>query len=319
MWFNLLQLTSIEFYLFNILEQLNNDNFNIVFITVVPSYQKLPVPSENVINEHLLLPSSVKNSVPQVPSSEPRHQITINKDRRQKLLKLAPNSLQPIGSVDEPGPDVSASNVVGDRKSLDIDLSGAVQLAKDSLAQISTITSPPVPAQLVRRDSSEILWENALCSIRVLKIGDDMDFTDLTDADEVDMIAVQDNAVQSRNFAPTFTDGQSVPLPPPPPPMMVPPPPPMIPPPPPIPSAVPPPPPLLLATDASQTQSSAKPHRTIKLHWHDAKMQYMNSDGQSVDSIWRELSNEDIELDISKIAHLFELRPVDVKLKVILS
>jgi hypothetical protein len=138
-----------------------------------------------------------------------------------------------------------------------------------------------------------------------------MDFTDLTSADDVDTLEMQNRVVKVAMAA----DG-AVPPPPPPPPMGgVP-----LPPPPPPPSGGPPPPPPppppgLVATVTPLT-SAAKSHRTVKLHWQDAKLTYVGANGENVDSIWRELAEETVTLDTEKMAHLFELRQSEAKPKV---
>ena len=192
----------------------------------------------------------------------------------------------------------------------------------------------------VKKSDSEIQWEELEKTLnRDLKVGD-MDFSDLTQADEMNLLEV-DPVAAKRNHqlspaAPTMgmsygktssvtpppppIPGMGIPPPPPPPPpgMGIPPPPP---PPPPGIGAPPPPPPPTAGgggTSPSNAIKIPKNKKTIRLHWKEAQGEYMLPSGRPADTIWKRLNREHhlIKLDTEKLEHLFETSSKDIKPKV---
>ncbi|XP_058868806.1 FH1/FH2 domain-containing protein 3-like isoform X4 [Acipenser ruthenus] len=163
---------------------------------------------------------------------------------------------------------------------------------------------PPAPP----KKESDYIWDQLMASPRELKIKD-MDFTDLGDEDDQDILDM-DSFVGS---------GEQILPPPPPLPsfMALPPPPPLFgcPPPPPIPGIMaPPPPPFIVPQHIGSPQlprgepSFQKKKKTIRLFWNEVRpmdWQY-KTHKRCKDSLWSKL--EPIKLDTSKLEHLFETK-----------
>ncbi|XP_066572094.1 FH1/FH2 domain-containing protein 3 isoform X4 [Amia ocellicauda] len=158
------------------------------------------------------------------------------------------------------------------------------------------------------KKESDYIWDQLMASPRELKIKD-MDFTDLEDEDDIDILDM-DSVMGTRETI----------LPPPPPPpsfMALPPPPPLFacPPPPPMPvSMLPPPPPFSAAQHMGSPQLARgeplfqKKKKTIRLFWNEVRpmdWQYKNHKCCK-DSLWNKL--DPIKLDTSKLEHLFETK-----------
>ncbi|XP_032140089.1 FH1/FH2 domain-containing protein 1 isoform X2 [Sapajus apella] len=134
----------------------------------------------------------------------------------------------------------------------------------------------------------------------------DLDFSDLGEDEDQDMLNVESVEV-----------GKGVPPPPPPPPPFSggPPPPPPLPP-PPIKGPFPPPPPLAVTLPPSVPDSAALPtkRKTVKLFWHELKL----AGGHGVSAsrfgpcatLWASL--EPVSVDTARLEHLFESRAKDV-------
>ncbi|XP_010184467.1 PREDICTED: FH1/FH2 domain-containing protein 1 [Mesitornis unicolor] len=168
----------------------------------------------------------------------------------------------------------------------------------------------------------ELTWERLEASPVQLKIKD-LDFTDLEeeeDFDILDMGPIANGSFPSPSIKATSAGGLMVPPPPPPIPGCPPPPPPpppMVPgcpPPPPPPPAVPgcPPPPGLPGPITTDGPSQAKKKRTVKLFWKELKQ--LDSTvgpgkfGQG--TLWASLQN--VEVNTAKLEHLFESRSKEV-------
>ncbi|XP_041104365.1 FH1/FH2 domain-containing protein 3-like isoform X4 [Polyodon spathula] len=163
---------------------------------------------------------------------------------------------------------------------------------------------PPAPP----KKESDYIWDQLMASPRELKIKD-MDFTDLGDEDDQDILDM-DSFVGS---------GDQILPPPPPLPsfMALPPPPPLFgcPPPPPIPGVMaPPPPPFIVPQHIGSPQlprgepSFQKKKKTIRLFWNEVRpMDWQYKTHKCCrDSLWSKL--EPIKLDTSKLEHLFETK-----------
>ncbi|XP_070840876.1 FH1/FH2 domain-containing protein 3 [Chaetodon trifascialis] len=166
---------------------------------------------------------------------------------------------------------------------------------------------PPPPQP---KKESDTIWDQLLASPRELRIGD-INFTDLTDDDDKDIL----DAVLMGGCG-------DLPPPPPPPPFIprLPPPPPMLgscPPPPPLIGIMrPPPPPFLNASvpvpPPPEPPLFNKKKKTIRLFWsevHPTDSQYMHYK-RSGDSLWSKL--EPVKLDTAKLEHLFESKSKEI-------
>jgi len=82
------------------------------------------------------------------------------------------------------------------------------------------------------------------------------------------------------------------------------------PPPPPVLGGAPPPPPGLAG--------GIKNKKTVKLHWREAKFEFLTPSGRSADTIWSKMSRElgPVKVDSERLEHLFESRAVELKTKV---
>ena len=156
---------------------------------------------------------------------------------------------------------------------------------------------------------------------RILRVGD-IDFTDLTDADDLNYVEA---CCKLPSGGPPLPPGMPG-MPPPPPPMggMPPPPPPPMggipPPPPPPPMGGPPPPPPIgggpISTGINHFPGKTK--KTIKLHWKEAHPEFKLPSGRTSDTIWAKMSREigKVKVDTDKLEHLFETRNIELKPKV---
>jgi hypothetical protein len=249
---------------------------------------------------------------------------------------------------------MTTTAAVNANKKLD-SLSGIVSRAKEGLQQTQIVQQKPLAASssvakpdqnaLNKMDSLDLTIDTAQIANKILTrplVIKDLDFTDLTQQDDVDVTI-------TRSLAP----------PPPPPPMMVmigggggpPPPPPMMmmmmggpPPPPPMMMGGPPPPPPMMGTlktatstlslansnnaslngsntNLSKAGNDADDHdkrKLTKLHWKEAFLvpsQPQKQEKPAEESIWSTLVP--LEIDKEKLAHLFELKQSEVKTKVI--
>ncbi|NXH75021.1 FHOD1 protein, partial [Hydrobates tethys] len=150
----------------------------------------------------------------------------------------------------------------------------------------------------------ELTWERLEASPVQLKIKD-LDFTDLGEEEDFDILDT--GPMANGSFLPPGIEATSAGA------LMVPPPPPAIPgcpPPPPPPPAVPgcPPPPGLPGPSATDGPSQAKKKRTVKLFWKELK-QLDGTVGPGrfgQETLWASLQN--VEVNAAKLEHLFESR-----------
>ncbi|XP_057195112.1 FH1/FH2 domain-containing protein 3 isoform X3 [Triplophysa rosa] len=171
--------------------------------------------------------------------------------------------------------------------------------------------SPPAPSPTPPKKESDHIWDQLMASPRELRIKE-LDFTDLGEEDDEDILEVG-----------TVIGSGDLTAPPPPPPCLsnLPPPPPLFgcPPPPPIPGMMMPPPPPFLASMPSAHLGSPqlcrgepplfqKKKKTIRLFWNEVRpidWQY-NNQKRCRDSLWSKL--DPIKLDTAKLENLFETK-----------
>jgi len=205
----------------------------------------------------------------------------------------------------------------------------------------TTATTEPKPPPAPAKSAADLQWEEIERTVKRPLYIRDVDFTDLTEADDVNYLKAQLST--SSQAAGPSTTSQPFRLPPPPgvpppPPLMAggiplppppPPPPPMgggLPPPPPPPPMgggmpPPPPPPPVLGGAAPPPPGLAggiKNKKTVKLHWHEAKYEFLTPSGRSADTIWSKMTRElgQVKVDSERLEHLFESRAVELKTKV---
>ncbi|XP_030203313.1 FH1/FH2 domain-containing protein 3 isoform X4 [Gadus morhua] len=196
------------------------------------------------------------------------------------------------------------------------DLGSPLQPLPDPHSSSPTTPAPeePPPPPPPPKKESETIWDQLLASPRELRIGDDFDFTDLTETDDRDVL--------DAGLRQGFSD-----RPPPPPPLpslmppRFPPPPPMLgmagcpPPPPPMMGMMrPPPPPAFNTPSAPPTEPPlfSKKKKTIRLFWSEVRpSEYQYQDySRSGDSLWSKL--EPIKVDTAKLEHLFETKSKEI-------
>ncbi|XP_021322566.1 FH1/FH2 domain-containing protein 3 isoform X1 [Danio rerio] len=170
---------------------------------------------------------------------------------------------------------------------------------------------PPAPSPAPPKKESDHIWDQLMATPRELRIKE-LDFTDLGEEDDVDILDVG-NMIGSGDLTP----------PPPPPPCLpnLPPPPPLFgcPLPPPVPGMMmPPPPPFLASKPPAQLGSPQlsrgepplfqKKKKTIRLFWNEVRpidWQYTNHK-RCKESLWSKL--DPIKLDTAKLENLFETK-----------
>uniref|UniRef100_A0AAQ5ZUF1 Formin homology 2 domain containing 3b n=1 Tax=Amphiprion ocellaris TaxID=80972 RepID=A0AAQ5ZUF1_AMPOC len=162
-------------------------------------------------------------------------------------------------------------------------------------------SSTPAPSAAPPKKESDHIWDQLMASPRELRIKE-MDFTDLRDEDDLDILDM-DNVTKSGDRIPPLPPA----LPPPPPLFGCPPPPPilgkMMPPPPPFMAPIPPPSPQLSRGEAPLFQKKKK---TIRLFWNEVRPVDWQCKSHKFckESLWSKL--EPIKLDTSKLEQLFE-------------
>jgi hypothetical protein len=193
--------------------------------------------------------------------------------------------------------------------------------AREELKRLDRVSQSVVSETVkpVQTDHDKF-WEQVELSVKAkqypLKIGD-LDFSDVSEMDDefcgglpspAGSIAVQNQVVASLLSA----------QPPPPPP------------PPPLPP--PPPPPFPLMTDlqycdgipmppalpVAASLNSSRSKKTVRLHWKEAKAEFVTAGGRRGDTIWDQMLREigSVKIDPNKLEHLFETRTVDIKTRV---
>uniref|UniRef100_A0A8C1JT04 Formin homology 2 domain containing 3b n=1 Tax=Cyprinus carpio TaxID=7962 RepID=A0A8C1JT04_CYPCA len=169
----------------------------------------------------------------------------------------------------------------------------------------------PAPSPTPPKKESDHIWDQLMATPRELRIKE-LDFTDLGEEDDVDILDVG-NVIGSSDVTP----------PPPPPPCLpgLPPPPPLFgcPPPPPIPGMMMPPPPPFLASvppphlgspqlSRGEPPLFQKKKKTIRLFWNEVRpidWQYSNHK-RCRESLWSKL--DPVKLDTAKLENLFETK-----------
>ncbi|XP_037392965.1 FH1/FH2 domain-containing protein 3 isoform X6 [Pygocentrus nattereri] len=169
----------------------------------------------------------------------------------------------------------------------------------------------PTPTPAPPKKESDHIWDQLMATPRELRIKE-MDFTDLGEEDDVDILDVG-NLMGSGDHLP----------PPPPPPCIpnLPPPPPLFgcPPPPPVPSIMPPPPPPSMTSMSPSNLGSPqhsrgepplfqKKKKTIRLFWNEVRPTdwQCGSHKNCKESLWTKL--DPVKLDTAKLEHLFETK-----------
>ncbi|KAG1949048.1 FH1/FH2 domain-containing protein 3 isoform X2 [Pimephales promelas] len=166
---------------------------------------------------------------------------------------------------------------------------------------------PPAPSPTPPKKESDHIWDQLMAMPRELRIKE-LDFTDLGEEDDVDILDVS-NVIETSDLTP------------PPPPPCLPPPPPLFgcPPPPPISGMMrPPPPPFLASIPPSHLGSPQlsrgepplfqKKKKTIRLFWNEVRpidWQY-NNHKRCRESLWSKL--DPVKLDTAKLENLFETK-----------
>uniref|UniRef100_A0A8K9XF48 Formin homology 2 domain containing 3b n=3 Tax=Oncorhynchus mykiss TaxID=8022 RepID=A0A8K9XF48_ONCMY len=177
--------------------------------------------------------------------------------------------------------------------------------------------APPAPSSspLPPKKESDYIWDQLMAAPRELRIKE-MDFTDLADEDDLDILDVDSVLMGSSDLM----------IPPPPPCLStLPPPPPLglfgCPPPPPVPGMMPPPPRFMppgptqpypgspqLSRGTGEPPLFQKKKKTIRLFWNEVRPmdgQYRNHK-RCRESLWSKL--EPVKVDTSKLEHLFETK-----------
>ncbi|XP_031602073.2 FH1/FH2 domain-containing protein 3 isoform X2 [Oreochromis aureus] len=167
-------------------------------------------------------------------------------------------------------------------------------------------SSPAASSALAPKKESDYIWDQLMAKPRELRIKD-MDFTDLKDEDDMDILDM-DSTTGSGDLIPPLPPLLcNTALPPPPPLFGCPPPPPilgkMMPPPPPFMAPIPPPSPQLSRGDIPLFQKKKK---TIRLFWNEVRPVDWQCKSHKFckESLWSKL--EPITLDTSKLEQLFE-------------
>lgn len=204
------------------------------------------------------------------------------------------------------------------------DLGGMISKAKEGLHQSSRpfqreIIAPEVVE--VKKTESDLQWEQLEKLMhRTLKIND-LDFTDLSNVDDMNYLDAQGPAGASSGQSPyggvpppptLLPLRGAVPAPPPVPGMPPPPPP------PPGGLMVPPPPPATSPSGPPPDFPWNKTKKTLKLHWREGRVDFCAPSGRRMDTIWSKVTREvgTVKLDTEKLEHLFETRTTELKAKV---
>uniref|UniRef100_A0A8C9QV17 FH1/FH2 domain-containing protein 3-like n=1 Tax=Scleropages formosus TaxID=113540 RepID=A0A8C9QV17_SCLFO len=169
----------------------------------------------------------------------------------------------------------------------------------------------PAPTSLPPKKESDYIWDQLMASPRELRIRD-IDFTDLGEEDDVDILDVSDSLGKGDGLPPPPPPPSFSNLPPPPPLFGCPPPPPILgmrlPPPPPFSAPAPPPQPFLGSPQLSRAEPPLfqKKKKTIRLFWSEVRPVdcQFQTHKQCRDSLWSKL--EPVKVDTSKLEHLFE-------------
>ncbi len=343
----------------------------------VPSSQKSPQKLNDNNNQQLPSQDSNKNSLIlgklySSPSSTNHQQSANDQQLQSKIQKIKEQVNNSVSNdyarteIEMPRPmtvhsmtrqlsssnpsannnNLSNNNEPSSVKKVESLSSGIVNRAKEGLQQqqlhLKTPSTPqPQLSNIPKSDSLDLSFDPAQIASKVLNrplLIKDLDFTDLTDKDDADLMQSMMSAAPPAPPPPppfSMTGGFGGPPPPPPPPPMFgsgppppppPPPPPMFgfpppPPPPPMFGAPPPPPPptaskslgnsALNASTMTLNRANDDDHqrKLIKLHWREAIVPVYKEE-----SIWSTLAP--LQIDKEKLSVLFELKQNEMKTKV---
>lgn len=264
---------------------------------------------------------------PQTPSKEPpvvtqnlssRIEGLSQKDQEQKATvtpgRISASSVEITPSPSAKKPDDPATsgniNALKDRLSSNQMIGGLSAVGQKSPSATSSQQQAAAPTEADSR------WEEIEKAARRRRLViNDLDFTDLRDLDDVDVLKAP---------APKFTGAIPPPpmmggAPPPPPPIGGPPPPPPMggaPPPPPM--GGPPPPPAMSNGKGLKKTDDNKSKKTVRLHWREVQEKVVvpnpTPDVDRAGTIWQKIKPAPI--DANKFEHLFETRVADIKAKV---
>ncbi|XP_058502654.1 FH1/FH2 domain-containing protein 3 isoform X3 [Solea solea] len=209
-----------------------------------------------------------------------------------------------VGHLDNQGSVRAVAEKFGDLvKGLTSPPEGEASKEQQTDKSSATTASSGLPP----KKESDYIWDQLMASPRELRIKD-IDFTDLRDDDDLDILDM-DNMMGSRDLIPPPPPPLlcNTALPPPPPLFGCPPPPPMLgkmmPPPPPFMPPIPPPSPHLIRGEVPLFQKKKK---TIRLFWNEVRPVDWQCKSHKFckESLWSKL--EPIKLDTSKLEQLFE-------------
>ncbi|XP_039972701.1 FH1/FH2 domain-containing protein 3 isoform X3 [Xiphias gladius] len=178
--------------------------------------------------------------------------------------------------------------------------------ASKELQQQTDKSSAAASSPLPPKKESDYIWDQLMAAPRELRIKE-MDFTDLRDEDDLDILDMDSVMGSGDLIPPPPPPPCNTALPPPPPLFGCPPPPPMLgkmmPPPPPFMAPIPPPSPQLSRGEAPLFQKKKK---TIRLFWNEVRPVDWQCKSHKFckESLWSKL--EPIKLDTSKLEQLFE-------------
>uniref|UniRef100_A0A7N6BFZ1 Formin homology 2 domain containing 3b n=1 Tax=Anabas testudineus TaxID=64144 RepID=A0A7N6BFZ1_ANATE len=226
-------------------------------------------------------------------------QPTSNKDEGNENVKK-----MEVGHLDNQGSVRAVAEKFGDLvKGLtcppEVEASKEQQPQTDKSSTAASSALPP-------KKESDYIWDQLMAAPRALRIKE-MDFTDLRDEDDIDILDMDSMMRSSDLIPPPPPPPCNAALPPPPPLFGCPPPPPMLgkmmPPPPPFMVPIPPPSPQLCRGEAPLFQKKKK---TIRLFWNEVRPVEWQCKSHKFckESLWSKL--EPIKLDTSKLEQLFE-------------
>ncbi|XP_062395767.1 FH1/FH2 domain-containing protein 3 [Sardina pilchardus] len=181
------------------------------------------------------------------------------------------------------------------------------QLSDKSPSPSTPIAPPPLP-----KKESDQIWDQLMACPRELRIKE-MNFTDLTEADDVDILDTVSGFGSSDLTSPPLPPPLCLSALPPPPPLMG------CPPPPPMPGTRMPPPPPFIAppgypppgspmSNRGEAPHFQKKRKTIRLFWNEIRPADWQYPGQknNKESLWSKL--EPVKVDTSKLENLFETK-----------
>ncbi|KAM9852444.1 FH1/FH2 domain-containing protein 3 [Aulostomus maculatus] len=208
-----------------------------------------------------------------------------------------------MGHLDNQGSVRAVAEKFGD---LVKGLTSPAELETSKEQQQAEKPSAPVSSALAPKKESDHIWDQLMATPRELRIKE-MDFTDLRDEDDLDILDMDSLMGPGNLIPPPPPPPCNTALPPPPPLFGCPPPPPilgkMMPPPPPFMAPLPPPSPQLNRGEVPLFQKKKK---TIRLFWNEVRPVDWQCKNHKFckESLWSKL--EPLKLDTSKLEQLFE-------------